>query len=214
VDGTAAAQRPRLVQYLVSCVVLGIGVGLLLLASLGSDGYSSLVNGVAIATHVPFVVTNVFVAAVFVAVARIRGLLPNWSTVVQPVLVGLVINGVLLLDTPAGLPARVGLLVLAFPILIVGVAGYLGSGAGPGPTEALALAFDPPVAFRWSYSTMQGTSALLGWALGAAIGPGTLLVIVLLGPSVDLLSARVPALDVHASRHAVEEATPQPAPCD
>jgi len=32
--------------------------------------------------------------------------------------------------------------------------------------------------------------------LGAAIGPGTLLVIALLGPAVDLLSRRVPGLDV------------------
>jgi uncharacterized membrane protein YczE len=33
---------------------------------------------------------------------------------------------------------------------------------------------------------VQGGGAVLGWLLGAAIGPGTVLVIFLLGPAVDL----------------------------
>jgi uncharacterized membrane protein YczE len=83
-------------------------------------------------------------------------------------------------------------------VLALGVAGYLGTGLGAGPTEAAALAWDPPVPFRWSYSAVQGVGALVGWFLGAAIGPGTLAVIVLLGPMVDALSRWIPALDVHA----------------
>jgi uncharacterized membrane protein YczE len=35
----------------------------------------------------------------------------------------------------------------------------------------------------------------VGWLLGAAIGPGTLLVILLLGPAVDLLRRSLPALE-------------------
>jgi uncharacterized membrane protein YczE len=77
---------------------------------------------------------------------------------------------------------------------------YLGSGAGAGPAEAAALAWDPPILFRWSYSVLQGGGALLGWWLGAAIGPGTLLVIFLIGPAVDLVSRAVPAFDVHTGR--------------
>jgi uncharacterized membrane protein YczE len=96
----------------------------------------------------------------------------------------------------------------ALPVLAVGVAGYLGSGTGAGPTEAAALAWDPPVPFRWSYSILQGGGALLGWLLGAAAGPGTILVIFLLGPAVDLLARWVPLFDVHAGR------PPAPSPVD
>ena len=40
--------RPaRLLLLVAGCVVLGLGVGLLLTADLGSDGYSTLVNGIA-----------------------------------------------------------------------------------------------------------------------------------------------------------------------
>jgi uncharacterized membrane protein YczE len=38
-------QPSRLLLLVTGCVVLGVGVGLLLTADLGSDGYSTLVNG-------------------------------------------------------------------------------------------------------------------------------------------------------------------------
>lgn len=187
----------RVAQLVISCVVLGVGVGLLLLAALGSDGYSTLVNGVRLATGVPFVVVNTAVAVLFVGLAWARGMRPGLGTVVQPLVVGLTINAVLnLAASPQQVAPRVVLLVLAFPTMAVGVAGYLGSGVGAGPAEAAALAWDPPVRFRWSYSVVQGGGALVGWLLGAAIGPGTLLVVFLLGPAVDLLLARAPALTV------------------
>jgi uncharacterized membrane protein YczE len=195
------------VQLLGSCVVLGVGVGLLLTAALGSDGYSTLINGISLESGIAFLWVNCAVGAVFVALAWWRGLTPGWGTIVQPVVVGAVINQVLdVTSTPDSWLLRGLLLVAAFPILVVGVAGYLSSGAGAGPTEAAALAFDPPIAFRWSYSVLQGGGALVGWLLGAAIGPGTLLVIFLLGPAVDVVSAKVSALDIRSS-------TPEPAPC-
>jgi uncharacterized membrane protein YczE len=92
--------------------------------------------------------------------------------------------------------------VLAFPVLAVGIATYLGSHTGAGPAEAAALAYDPPLPFRWSYSAVQGGGALIGWLLGATVGVGTLAVIVALGPCVDLAS-RLLRLDVHQGRDPV-----------
>ena len=73
-------------------------------------------------------------------------------------------------------------------------------GAGPtsgtGPAEAAALAWDPPVPFKWSYSAVQFGGAVVGWLLGATLGVGTVAVILLLGPCVDLAS-RLLRLDVH-----------------
>ncbi len=178
----------RVAQLVASCVVLGVGVGMLLLAALGSDGYSTLVNGLSLHFDVLFVLVNAIVGVVFVAAAWSRGLRPGVGTVVQPVVVGFTVSGVLgAFDPPSALWLRVVLLLAAFPVLSAGVAGYLDSALGAGPTEAAVLAWDPPVPFRWSYSVLQGTGALVGWSLGAAIGPGTLAVIFLLGPLVDLI---------------------------
>jgi uncharacterized membrane protein YczE len=190
----------RVGHLVASCIVLGIGVAMLLLAALGSDGYSTLVNGGSIALGVPFLLINCVLGLMLLGLAWWRGVVPGIGTVVQPVVVGATVSAVLAsVDAPDSNGLRSVLLALAFPVLVVGVAGYLSSGTGAGPSEAAALAFDPPVPFRWSYSVLQGGGALIGWLLGAAIGPGTLLVIFLLGPCVDLLSTRVRIFDISAA---------------
>lgn len=187
----------RLVVLLSGCVVLGVGVTLLLTADLGSDGYSTLVNGVSIRAGMPFVLANLIVSFGFLALAVTRGVWPGPGTVVQVVVVGLVVSWLLpVLDTPATVLGQIALLVAAFPVLAIGITAYLGTHLGAGPAEAAALAWDPPVPFRWSYSAVQGSGALVGWLLGATVGPGTVAVIVLLGPTVDIAS-RLLRLDVH-----------------
>ncbi len=193
--------RPtRLLLLLIGCMVLGIGVGLLLTADLGSDGYSTLVNGIALSTGIPFVLANIAVSIVFLLVAASRRLLPDVGTLVQIVLVGLVVSMVLdALETPGPLTAQVVLMVAALPVLALGVAAYLGSNLGAGPAEGAALAWDPPLPFKWSYSILQGGGALVGWLLGAAVGPGTIVVIFFLGPMVDL-AARLIRVDISQER--------------
>jgi uncharacterized membrane protein YczE len=193
--------RPaRLALLVTGCVVLGLGVGLLLTADLGSDGYSTLVNGIAKATDIGFFYSNLAVSAAFLVLAAVRGLLPDVGTVVQIVVVGLTVSVVIdTLEVPEALTSRSMLLVAAFPVLAIGIAAYLGSSLGAGPGEAAALAWDPPVPFRWSYSLVQGGGALVGWLLGAAIGPGTLAVVFLLGPAVDL-AARAMRVNVTQGR--------------
>lgn len=192
----------QILLLLAGCVVLGAGVAMLLTADLGSDGYSTFVNGIAISTGLAFWIANLLVGIVLVALAATRRVIPGLGTVVQVVLVGVIVSLFLdLLATPELLTSRAMLLAAAFPVLAVGIATYLGSNTGAGPAEAAALAFDPPIAFRWSYSAVQGGGALLGWLLGATIGVGTIAVVVLLGPLVDLAS-RLLRLDVHQGHDA------------
>lgn len=202
----ARARRALLVQYaqlVLGCTVLGVGVAFLLEAALGSDGYSTLVNGIAIATGVPFWQLNIIVGAVFIVLAWLRGTRPGPGTVVQWFLVGFVISGVMAL-VPAGPTTgmRVAMLLLAFVLITVGVAAYLASATGAGPAEAMAIAWDPPIPFRWSYNLVQAGGALVGWLLGAAVGPGTVLVFLLLGPAVDLFRRTFPTLERASDRAA------------
>jgi uncharacterized protein len=198
----------RLLLLLVGCVVLGAGVALFLTADLGSDGYSTLVNGIALATGLAFWVANLLVGVTLLALAALRRVFPGVGTVVQVVVVGVTVSVLVdLLDIPDGLVARLLLLAGAFPVLALGIAVYLGSQTGAGPAEAAALAWDPPVPFRWSYSAVQGGGAVLGWLLGATVGIGTVAVILLLGPGVDLVS-RLLRLDVH--QRAMDPGTARP----
>ncbi len=187
----------RLLQLFAGCAILGIGVALLLTPALGSDGFSSLVNGISLSTGMPFVVANALVSLGFLAIALLGGLKPGIGTLVQIVVVGGTVSALLpFLEEPDLLWVRLLVLALAFPVLALGIALYLGSHLGAGPAEAAALAWDPPMPFAWSYSIVQGGGALVGWQLGAAIGPGTLAVIFLLGPVVTLVG-RLLRLDIH-----------------
>ncbi len=189
----------RTLQLILGCVVLGTGVALLLTPALGSDGFSTLVNGVSLAAGVSFAVANVVVSLGFVALAWTRGVRPGVGTLIQMVLVGVVATLVLgWLDQPEGWVARVAMLALAFPVTAVGIVLYLGSRLGAGPAEAAAQAFDPPVPFAWTYSAVQGGGALVGWQLGSAIGPGTVAVILLLGPA-TALTGRLLRMDLTRS---------------
>lgn len=187
----------RSLLLVAGCVVLGAGVALLLVADLGSDGFSTLVNGLAISSGLPFFVANLVVSVGFLLIAAMRRVIPGIGTLVQILIVGLTVSVVIeLFATPAGLPSRIGLVLLAMPVLAVGIAAYLGANLGAGPIEAAALAWDPPVPFRWSYSAVQLLGALTGWLLGGTVGLTTIIVIALLGPLVDLTS-RLLRLDVH-----------------
>jgi uncharacterized membrane protein YczE len=187
----------RLLLLVVGCLVLGGGVAMLLSADLGSDGYSTLVNGLARHTGLAFWVANIVIGVVLLTMAAARRVYPGVGTVVQVVVVGAVVSELLpVISTPDSLVGRSLLLVAAFPVLALGIAAYLGSHLGAAPIEAAALAWDPPVPFRWSYSVVQGGGALIGWLLGATLGVGTVAVIALLGPAVDLAS-RWLRLDVH-----------------
>ena len=197
----------RFAMVVSGCVVLGIGVALLLTADLGSDGFSTLVNGLARATGIEFVWANVVVSLGFLVLAAVRGLLPGPGTVVQIAVVGLTADlGLRVLETPDSLLLQVLMLLAALPVLAVGIATYLGTHLGAGPAEAAALAWDPPVPFKWSYSVVQGGGALVGWLLGATLGAGTIAVILVLGPAVDV-AGRLLRLDVHQDAGRAPEAT-------
>lgn len=190
----------KAVLLLGGCVVLGVGVAMLLLSAYGSDGYSTLVNGIRLAADIPFFWANLSVSVTFVLLAWVKGLKPGIGTVTQIVVVGFTVSTLLdLFEEPGSDAARIMLLVAAVPVLSFGIAAYLGSQVGAGPGEAAALAWDPPVPFKWSYSVMQGGGALIGYLLGADVGVATIVVIFLLGPAVDL-AARLLRVDTSQPR--------------
>ena len=187
----------RLLQLVGGCGVLGLGVTLLLLPSLGADGYSNFVYGLTLATGLPFAVVNLGVASVFVVLAWVRGVRPGLGTLAQVVVVGLVITaGLAVLPAPESWPARLAVGAAGLPVLATGIATYLGTHLGAGPTEGAALAWDPPVPFALSYNAIQLLTALAGWWLGVPPGPGTLAFVVLMGPMVTA-AGRVLRLDLH-----------------
>lgn len=69
----------RIGQLLVGSAVLGHGLGLMLNSRLGSDGYSTFINGMALTFGVPFVVGNVVLGSVLLAFTWWRGIRLGWA---------------------------------------------------------------------------------------------------------------------------------------
>lgn len=178
----------RAVQLPLGCIVLGLGVCLLLQAKLGSDGYSTLMSGLADASGWDFAIVSWVAAAVLVALAWTRGQRPGPGTVAQLVLVGLTVSLVQrVMPSVDHLGARIGMFVAGYLVLCIGVAAYLATDLGAGPAEAAALAFDPPLRFGVSYTIFQLLGVLIGWLCGAAVGVGTVILAAGIGWSIDRL---------------------------
>ncbi len=179
----------RFARLLIGSAVLGLGVALLLNSHLGTDGYSTLLQGTSIALDLRFVEVAVGLGALMAGIGWLRGLRPGWATVLQPPTTGIVVTLALpVVPEPDDLMLRSVQLVIGFFVLCLGIAAYLASDLGNGPAETLAKAFDPPFAFRWFYSVLQVGFAIIGWQLGADLGVGTVLSGIAIGPVVTQFS--------------------------
>lgn len=197
---TRRAWPARAAQLVLSCALLGLGVGFVLTAGLGSDGYSSLINGISRSTGAPYAAINWAIGSTAVLFAWSRGVRPGPGTITHPIVVGLTVNAVLVaLSTPTTLLARVLLLALGTAVLAIGVATYLEAGLGAGPFEAATMALHP-LSFRLAYVLLQAAGALLGWLLGANIGAGTLIIIIGVGPIVATLRRYIRRVPIRSSR--------------
>ena len=95
-------------MLVLGCLVLGTGVAMLLTADLGSDGYSTLVNGVSKATDISFLLANTLISLLFLLVAAVRRVYPGLGTIVQVVVVGWTVSYLIdVLDTPDDLAVAV-----------------------------------------------------------------------------------------------------------
>lgn len=195
----------RAVQLPLGCIMLGVGVAMVLAARLGADGYSTLMSGLTLVSKVDFAVVSWSSALVLVVLAWLRGLRPGPGTVCQLVLVGLTVSALLTwLPEPDAMGGRVLLFAAGYLFLCVGVATYLATDLGAGPAEGAALAFDPPLPFKWSYTVFQIICIAIGWWCGAAVGIGTLILAAGIGWTVDRL---MPLLGGPPRSAVVEQAT-------
>ena len=182
----------RVTQLVASSIILGLAIALLLDTRLGADGFSTLVDGLSRQTGLSFWMPNAVVSTVFVGVAWAFSVRPGVGSVLPPVIIGFTVSALQpILPAPESFTGRGVELAVAFGLAALGVAGYLAASFGAGPAEALALALRPIAPFRWGYSAIQIGCALGGWALGANIGVATVLVMVALGPVVEVVSRTV-----------------------
>lgn len=190
----------RPLQRLLRCVgglaLFGIGIALLIDADLGAAPWDVFHTGVSDLTGIPvgtvIIITGVGLLLLWIPLRETPGL----GTVLNAVEIGLVVDLVLpLVPNPANLAVRFLMMFGGVVLIAIGSGLYIGAGLGPGPRDGLMTGLAKRgVTIRTARTALELTVLTLGVVLGGAIGIGTAVFALSIGPLVQLF---LPRLTMH-----------------
>ncbi len=185
----AAAPRSgpaRFVQLIAGLVLFGASLALLVRSELGLDPWDVFHQGLSVATGLSIGVCTIAAGVVVLLLWIPLRQRPGIGTVANVVLVGLSLDGVLLLIPPTGNDALRWIYLVA-GIVLNGIAtgAYIGAGLGPGPRDGLMVGFARGSrSLRVVRTAIEVSVLVIGWLLGGTVGIGTVLFALTIGPIV------------------------------
>lgn len=183
----------RVVRLLAGLWLFALGSVLTLRASLGVPPWDVLHDGIRRNTPLSFGVAVIAIGVLLVLVSALVGVRPGPGTLANMLLIGTFVDLMLLTGIGAALDdghmaLRVATTVAGIAVVGLGSALYIGADLGAGPRDSLMVLAAKKLGVRVGVAraAIEGTALLTGWLLGGAVGVGTLLFVVGIGPSVDL----------------------------
>jgi uncharacterized membrane protein YczE len=182
----------RLTALVFGLVLCALGVVAFLEADLGLPPWDVLHQGIAERTPLSFGAANLLVSLVILLLARALGARIGIGTVANASLIGTLVIFLTRIEwvndlSESGLPARIGLMVLALWLFGVGSAFYIGAALGAGPRDSLMIVTSVRLRTRIGVArTLTELASLAaGFALGGKVGVGTALFAFGIGPAVE-----------------------------
>lgn len=182
----------RTVIMLLAVTVMGIGVSLFVLAAMGSDPYSTLNLGVGKKLGLSFgtwqATINIILLAVVVIFDRSKlglGTIGNMFLVGYTAdLMGAIFKAALPPEIQLGVLSRLLLTLLGIALMIVGCSFYVTTDLGMAPYDAISYIVPArtKIPFRWWRIITDVLCVGIGFACGASIGIGTLIMAFGTGP--------------------------------
>ncbi|MDP3969639.1 MAG: hypothetical protein Q8Q02_15320 [Nocardioides sp.] len=175
----------RLVQLTLGLLLYGVSLGLMLRSGLGVAPWDVLHSG--LIRYVPLTLGQAVIVMSFVVLLlwwplRER---PGVGTIANAFLVGLAADLTLwLLDPAEDVWLRVVLVVAGVVLNGVATGMYIGSQLGRGPRDGLmtGLSRHTGRSLRLVRTCLEVTVVAIGWLLGGAVGAGTVLYALAIGP--------------------------------
>ncbi len=180
-------------RLLVGLALFAVGTFMTLRARLGIPPWDVLHDGLRRHTPLTFGLATIAVGVALVAASLAAGLKPGPGTLANMVLIGVLVD--LLLSTGVGdaagsssLAVRLALCVGGIAVIGLGSALYIGAGLGAGPRDGLMVIIATRAHLRIGIARalIEGSALLAGILMGGAVGVGTALFALGIGPSVDL----------------------------
>jgi len=182
---TMPALLSRLVRLLAGLFFYGLGIALMVRASIGVAPWDVLSQGVALRSPLSFgLATNLIGALVLLTWWPLRQR-PGLGTVCNVLLIGPFAQlGLGWLPPVHGLPLQVAAFIAGLLLVAVATGLYIGARMGPGPRDGLMTGLHHRLGWPiWqARSLIEGSALLLGWLLGGDVGLGTLAFALLIGP--------------------------------
>ncbi|MCD6638717.1 MAG: hypothetical protein LT071_02240 [Nocardioides sp.] len=180
----------RVPQLLVGLVLYGVTLAFMVRGALGLAPWDVLHSG--FIRHVPITLGQAVILFSFLVLVLWIPLRekPGIGTLLNAVVVGLAADATLaVLAEPDGLAARVGLTVAGVVLNGLATALYIGAQLGRGPRDGLMTGFArrTGLSLRLVRTVLEVTVVVLGLLLGGALGVGTVLYAVAIGPLTQVM---------------------------
>jgi uncharacterized membrane protein YczE len=204
----------RLALLVVGLFLFAVGIVAFLESGLGLSPWDVLHQGIAEHTPLSFGGANMAVGLAVVVLAWLLGARIGIGTLANALLVGAFIELLTRSDaverlSDAPLAPRIALLALGMAAIGAGSGLYLGADLGAGPRDSLMVvgAARTPLRIGLVRGLIELAVLAAGIALGGTIGAGTVVFVLLIGPSVEAsfwVLERSPLSLPPATLHAVE----------
>lgn len=181
----------RLVKYAAGLAMMGVGLAVMLEAGIGVGPWAVFHDGIARVTPLTFGQGLVLAGVVIAALAwTTTGERPGPGTVVNMLSIGPVVDAVRAsgaVPAPEGLAVGTAQFLVGLAIIGLGTGAYITArfGAGPRDMFMLGLSRRLGIEVRRARTTIEVGVLIIGVALGGAVGLGTVLFAVLIGPVVQ-----------------------------
>jgi uncharacterized membrane protein YczE len=180
----------RLPLLFVGLVIYGASLAMMARADLGLAPWDVLHSG--LIQHLPMTLGQAVVVMSFVVLVLWVPLkeMPGLGTIANALVVGFACDATLaLLDRPDDLALRVALMVLGVATCGLATALYIGAQLGRGPRDGLmtGLVRRTGLSIRLVRTGLEVSVVLIGLLLGGALGIGTVLFALTIGPITQVL---------------------------
>ena len=191
----APTDRPieRIVRCVIGLAIFGVGIALILDAHLGAAPWDVFHTGVAELTGLAVgqvtIITGIMLLFLWIPLGETMGL----GTILNAIEIGLVVDLVLpILPEPDLIVARTAMMIGGVVVIAIGSGLYIGAGLGPGPRDGLMTGFAKRgISIGFARTSIEITVLIVGIALGGAIGVGTAVFALGIGPLVQFFLPRL-----------------------
>ena len=176
----------RVGRVAVSYVLIAVGVALLVRGDVGVSPFDVLNTGLRDALDVPFSIAFLMTAVVFYGTGIALGGRSGWASLIGTIVIAPLIEvAFAVVPETEALIARIPMFVAGVLIVAVAVCLVISTELGAGPGEVFMLGIIargvPVTSARW---ITDGIAFVAGFALGGAVGFGTLVFAFAFGPLV------------------------------